>query len=90
MKTELIKAALEIIPNHGILVNVVSRRVRQLNLGHKPLGVFMPGMQAADIALSEIGSKKLTYELTPGENGKNEPRNIIEFFGDKAPPKRAA
>jgi hypothetical protein len=47
-------------------------------------------MLAADIALSEIGSKKLTYELTPGENGKNEPRNIIEFFDDKAPPKAAA
>lgn len=90
MKTELIKAALEVIPNQGILVNVVSRRVRQLNLGHKPLGIFMPGTLAADIALSEIGSKKLTYELTPGENGKNEPRNVIELFGDKVPPKRAA
>ena len=47
-------------------------------------------MQAADIALSEIGSKKLTFELTPGENGKNEPRNVIEFFGNAAPAKRAA
>ena len=90
MKTELIKAALEVIPNQGILVNVVSRRVRQLNLGHKPLGVFMPGMQAADIALSEIGSKKLTFELTPGENGRNEPRSVIEFFGNAVPAKRAA
>ena len=90
MKTELIKAALEVIPNQGILVNTVSRRVRQLNLGHKPLGVFMPGMLAADIALSEIASRKLTYELTPGENGKNEPRNVIELFGDTSQPKRAA
>jgi DNA-directed RNA polymerase subunit K/omega len=90
MKAELLKAALEIVPNQGILVNMVSRRVRQLNLGHKPLVETMPGMQAADIALSEIGSKKLTFELTPGENGKNEPRNVIELFGKTAPSKRAA
>jgi len=76
MKAELLKAALEIVPNQGILVNMVSRRVRQLNLGHKPLVETTPGMQAADIALTEIGSKKLTFELTPGENGKNEPRNV--------------
>jgi len=57
MKAELLKAALEIVPNQGILVNMVSRRVRQLNLGHKPLVETMPGMQAADIALTEIGSK---------------------------------
>ncbi|HEY2712957.1 MAG TPA: DNA-directed RNA polymerase subunit omega [Chthoniobacterales bacterium] len=90
MKAELLKAALEIVPNQGILVNMVSRRVRQLNLGHKPMVEFVPGMQAADIALSEIGSKKLTFELTPGKNGKNEPRNVIEFFGNTTPAKRAA
>jgi len=90
MKAELLKAALEIVSNQGILVNMVSRRVRQLNLGHKPMVASMPGMQAADIALSEIGSRKLTFELTPGQNGKNEPRNVIEFFGNTPPAKRAA
>jgi DNA-directed RNA polymerase subunit K/omega len=80
MKPELLAAALEVIPDRGILVNMVSRRVRQLNLGHKSLVAFTPGMAIADIALSEIGSKKLTFEFTPGENGNNQPRQVMESF----------
>jgi len=56
----------------------------------KPLGIFMPGMQAADVALSEIGRKTLTYESTPGENGRNEPQSVIKLFRNTAPEKRAA
>jgi DNA-directed RNA polymerase subunit omega len=67
MKADLIQAASEIIVNSQILVNVVSRRVRQLTLGHRPLVQVPPGTRAADIALSEIIAKKLTYESTFGE-----------------------
>ncbi len=37
MKADLVKAASEVITNQQILVNMVSRRVRQLSLGHRPL-----------------------------------------------------
>lgn len=67
MNADLVEAAAKIIPNHSILINMVSRRVRQLSLGHRPLVGFAPGLRAADIALTEITNGKLTFESTFGE-----------------------
>jgi DNA-directed RNA polymerase subunit omega len=63
MKPNLVKAAAEVIPDAKILVNMVSRRVRQLCLGHRPMVEFVPGLGHADVALSEIAAGKLTFEL---------------------------
>jgi len=52
MKADLVKAASEVITNQQILVNMVSRRVRQLSLGHRPLVEYAPGLREADIALT--------------------------------------
>src|ERR1043166_988533 len=68
MKPELVQAASEVITNPQILVNMVSRRVRQLTLGHRPLVACAPGLREADIALTEIANGKLTFESTFGEN----------------------
>jgi DNA-directed RNA polymerase subunit omega len=81
MKADLIKAASAVIPNQQILVNMVSRRVRQLILGHRPLVEFIPGLGHADVALTEIANKKLTYESTFGQNGKVEPAEVVQFPG---------
>ena len=81
MKADLIKAASAVIPNQQILVNMVSRRVRQLILGHRPLVEFIPGLGHADVALTEIANKKLTYESTFGQNGKVEPTEVVQFPG---------
>ena len=80
MKPELVKAASEVIQNQQVLVNLVSRRVRQLTIGHRPLVEFMPGMGHADIALSEIANGKLTFESTYGENGDT-PAELVQFPG---------
>ncbi len=72
MKAELVEAASEVITNQQILVNVVSRRVRQLSLGSRPLVECAPGLRAADIALTEIANGKLTFESTFGQNGTAE------------------
>jgi DNA-directed RNA polymerase subunit omega len=80
MKPELVKAASEVIPNLQILVNVVSRRVRQLTIGHRPLVEFVPGLGHADIALSEIANGKLTFESTHGQNG-HAPEEVVQFPG---------
>jgi DNA-directed RNA polymerase subunit omega len=72
MKADLVKAASEVITNQQILVNMVSRRVRQLLLGHRPLVEYAPGLREADIALTEIANKKLTFESTFGQNGDAE------------------
>src|SRR5439155_23303264 len=69
MKGDLIAAASEVITNEQILLNMVSRRVRQLSLGHRPLVQCAPGLREADIALTEIANGKLTIESTHGENG---------------------
>jgi DNA-directed RNA polymerase subunit omega len=78
MNAELIKAATEVVQNQQILVNIVSRRVRQLTLGHRPLVEFSPGMGHADIALSEIANGKLAFESTFGQNGDTAP-TVVPF-----------
>ena len=80
MNAELIKAASQVVHNQQILVNMVSRRVRQLTLGHRPLVEFAPGMGHADVALTEIANGKLTFESTFGHNG-NAPVEVVPFPG---------
>jgi DNA-directed RNA polymerase subunit omega len=67
MNAELTKKALELIVNPNLLVNLVSRRVRQLNAGggamSRPLVEPPVGAGLADIALLEIIEGKITYEM---------------------------
>lgn len=64
MKSDLVEQASEIVQDPQILINVVSQRVRQLNMGRAPLINALPSMGAADIALSEIieGKIKVTEQ----------------------------
>jgi len=80
MKPELVKAASDVIQNQQILINMVSRRVRQLTIGHRPLVEYVPGLGHADIALSEIANGKLTFESTYGQNGDT-PAEVVQFPG---------
>ena len=89
MKAELVQAASKVIISPQILVNMVSRRVRQLTLGHRPLVVCAPGLREADIALTEIASGKLTFESTFGPNGNAEPSARIVLFPVVAESKKA-
>ncbi|CAF0704500.1 DNA-directed RNA polymerase subunit omega [Candidatus Methylacidithermus pantelleriae] len=59
----LLKQALEKIPTPEILVNVVSRRVRLLARGARPLVEAPADWGFLEIALKEIGEGKLSYEL---------------------------
>ena len=80
MKPDLVQSASAVIPNQQILVNMVSRRVRQLCLGHRPLVEFVPGLGHADVALSEIAAGKLVYESTLGQNGNLAAANVVVEF----------
>jgi DNA-directed RNA polymerase subunit omega len=82
MKPELVQAAFAVVPSQQILVNMISRRVRQLALGHRPLVESPPGSGHADIALREIATGKLTYESTFGQNGDTPPPKVVPFPGD--------
>ena len=67
MNAELTKKALEKVGNPNVLVNLVSRRVRQLNAGagaiSRPLIDANPNMGVADIALTEIIEDKIGFEM---------------------------
>ena len=92
MKANLVKAAAEVIPNPKILVNMVSQRVRQLSLGHRPMVEFIPGLGHADVALSEIAAGKLSFELILNQNGNDAAPQVVEFPSVivKKPKKKAA
>jgi DNA-directed RNA polymerase subunit omega len=67
LNAELTRKALEKVGNPNILVNLVSRRVRQLNSGSgglsRPLVADVGNMGAADIALLEIIEDKVGFEM---------------------------
>lgn len=66
MKTDLIEKAARIIPNPPVLVNLVSRRVRQLNQGRAPLinpAAYGMRLGQGDIALLEIIEGKISAEF---------------------------
>jgi DNA-directed RNA polymerase subunit omega len=69
MTTQLLQEAAQVIPNQQLLINVVSKRVRQLGLGHRPLVETTPRMSLTDIALKEIIAGKLTYESLEATDG---------------------
>ena len=81
MNSNLVKAAAEVIPNPKILVNMVSQRVRQLCIGHRPMVEFIPGLGHADIALSEIAAGKLSFESTLNQSGTEATTQVVEFPG---------
>jgi DNA-directed RNA polymerase subunit omega len=62
MSSQLLEEAAKTVPNTAILVNMVSKRVRQLGAGHRPLVEVGPRMSFADIALKEIIEGKLVFE----------------------------
>jgi DNA-directed RNA polymerase subunit omega len=59
MKSDLVEKASEIVPDPLVLINLVSKRVRQLNSGRSPLIPTRASMGAADIALTEIIEGKI-------------------------------
>ena len=70
MTAQLLLDAAKVIPNQQLLINVVSKRVRQLGMGHRPLVEATLKSSLTDIALKEIIAGKLTYEEvkdTPAE-----------------------
>ena len=67
MNSELCRQALVKVGNPNILVNLISRRVRQLTSGgggmNRPLVADHTNMGAADIALREIIEGKIGFDM---------------------------
>src|SRR5213594_3176677 len=67
LNAELTKKALEKVGNPNVLVNLISRRVRQLTSGggasSRPLVADVGNLGAADIALLEIIEEKMGFDM---------------------------
>lgn len=63
MRDEYLKEAIKIIPDTNALINVVSRRVKQLKRGHRPLVESLEKLNPEDIALREVIEGKISYEI---------------------------
>lgn len=59
MNSQLSEEASRVIPDPQILINVVSKRVRQLAASSRPMVEVKPRMGLMDIALAEIAEGKL-------------------------------
>jgi DNA-directed RNA polymerase subunit omega len=63
MRDDYLQKALKTIDDPYILVNVVSRRVKQLRRGARPLVESLEKLAPEDVALREIIEGKISYEL---------------------------
>jgi DNA-directed RNA polymerase subunit omega len=63
MKQTLVQDALKTVQSPQVLVNIISKRVRQLGQGFRPLVAFDPKLTFMDVALKEVAEGKLGYEM---------------------------
>ncbi len=63
MRDDYLQSARKVVEDPNILVNLVSRRVKQLRRGARPLVVSLEKLALEDIALREIFEGKISYTL---------------------------
>lgn len=63
MREDYLKAATKVVPDPNVLINLVSRRVKQLKHSNRPLVESLEKLSPEDIALRELIDEKITYEL---------------------------
>jgi len=64
MKTHYIEEAAKVVPNKQQLINIVSKRLRELSAGSRPMIEVDLQMGLADVALAEVAAGKLTAEAS--------------------------
>jgi DNA-directed RNA polymerase subunit K/omega len=84
LNIELLEQAREKIPSIPVLINAISKRVRQLIAGQRPLvKPLSPDEDKVDIVLREIVEGKLAVEMTaeeeeiPAPPKKEEDKDIL-------------
>ncbi len=63
MNIEMLETARQRVECVPVLVNMISKRVRQLNAGFRPLVRPNPNEEPVDVCLREIVEGKLTAEI---------------------------
>lgn len=64
MRDDYIKEAQRVVQDPNVLINVVSRRVKQLKRGSRPLVESLEKLSPEDIALREVIEGKINHEIT--------------------------
>lgn len=67
MRDDYLQKALTVIDDPSILVNVVSRRVKQLRRGSRPLVESLEKLSLEDTALREVFEGRISYRLATRE-----------------------
>ena len=62
MRDDYLKEASAMVPDSCLLINVISRRVKQLRRGNRPLVESLEKLSLEDIALREVIEGKITHE----------------------------
>ncbi len=62
MRDDYLKEAQKVISDPNALINVVSRRAKQLKFGNKPLVESLERLEPEDVALREIIEGKISYQ----------------------------
>lgn len=89
MRNDYIQNAAAVISDPYILVNVVSRRVKQLRHGHRPLISSLEKLTPEDIALREIAEGKISYEIASSESWEPPHSSARTVVGGAARPNRS-
>lgn len=64
MRNDYIQDALKAINDPNVLINVVSRRVKQLKRGNRPLVESLEKLSLEDTALREVIEGKISFETS--------------------------
>jgi len=67
MRDDYLKEAHKVIPDSNLLINVVSRRVKQLRRGSRALVESLEKLSPEDIALRDIIEGKITFQEAVAE-----------------------
>lgn len=70
MNSQILEEASKAEPDIPVLINMISKRIRQLNAGSRPLIEVHPRMGLADIALAEVAAGKLKIEPNHSANSE--------------------
>ncbi len=68
MRDDYLRSALQVVDDPTILVNIVSRRAKQLKRGNRPLVVSLEKLSAEDTALRKVAEGKISFELATPED----------------------
>jgi DNA-directed RNA polymerase subunit omega len=63
MRDDYIREAQKSIQDPNVLINVVSRRVKQLRRGNRPLVESLEKLSPEDVALREVIEGKISFDL---------------------------